>query len=375
MNEKADQRTVLIVDDSTDNLRVLGEIVRRHGYRVRTAVSGEHALESVEALPPDLILLDIRMPGMDGFAVCRELQSRGHLDHIPVLFLSAVADAATKVEAFASGGVDYITKPFQAEEVLSRIDTHLSLQALRQDLEAHVKARTAALEKSQEELRAIAKRLRRLSARTAEIEEGERRRIAREIHDLIGPKITSLGIALERLGRLDENDEPHRQRAIILEDARQLLKEIAEHAHGVMSELSPAVLHDYGIFSAIRWHASRFSDRTGLEIRMTGADPNPRPESNVEMALYRATQEALNNVARHAQAEAAEVVVDSSDDAIRVVISDDGVGFDSDQLGTPGPAGGWGLLSMSERLELVGGKMEVESVPGRGTIIRMEVPR
>jgi sigma-B regulation protein RsbU (phosphoserine phosphatase) len=105
------------------------------GYAVRLAKNGVRALESAQLLPPDLILLDIRMPGMDGFEVCRRLKTEESTRHVPVIFISALDDVMDKVRGFQAGGVDYITKPFQVEEVLVRTETHLSLRRLQRKLE------------------------------------------------------------------------------------------------------------------------------------------------------------------------------------------------------------------------------------------------
>ena len=129
-------KTIVVVDDTPENLRLLAEMLEGQGYRVRLARSGEHALSSVRKQPPDLILLDILMPEMDGFEVCRALKADDKLRDIPVIFVSALDEVFDKVTAFAVGGVDYIQKPFQIEEVLARVRTHLSLREMQQQLVA-----------------------------------------------------------------------------------------------------------------------------------------------------------------------------------------------------------------------------------------------
>ncbi|WP_052314997.1 response regulator [Thiocystis violascens] len=127
--------TILVVDDTPGNLDLLGRILTDAGYRVRQLPCGELALTSARTAPPDLILLDIRMPGLDGFEVCQRLKEEAITAEIPILFISALQDAGDKVRAFAAGGLDYITKPFQTEEVLARVATHLRLSALQRRLE------------------------------------------------------------------------------------------------------------------------------------------------------------------------------------------------------------------------------------------------
>lgn len=130
------QATILIVDDNPENLKILQQLLTAQGYRIRPAISGEFALHVVRSTPPDLILLDIMMPGIDGFEVCRQLKADERLREIPVIFLSALGDTADKVKAFALGGVDYVTKPLQVEEVLARVRTHLNLRHAQKQLEA-----------------------------------------------------------------------------------------------------------------------------------------------------------------------------------------------------------------------------------------------
>jgi putative two-component system response regulator len=129
--------TILVVDDTHPSLKLLTDMLTAHGYEARPADSGELALASAAAKPPALILLDINMPGMDGFEVCRRLKAQERFRDIPVLFISALDDTDDKVRAFRAGGVDYVTKPFSAEEVLARVETHLKMRELRCELEAH----------------------------------------------------------------------------------------------------------------------------------------------------------------------------------------------------------------------------------------------
>jgi len=126
---------ILIVDDTPENLSVLRKMLTEHGYRVRPALSGEIALKAVEADIPDLVLLDIMMPGMDGFEVCEKLKSDDRTRDIPVLFISALIETEDKVRGFKAGGVDYIIKPFHAAEVLARVETHLMLRNLQKKIQ------------------------------------------------------------------------------------------------------------------------------------------------------------------------------------------------------------------------------------------------
>jgi len=135
MNSIAAIAEILAVDDTPHNLDILSSILSARGYRVRAAISAEMALMSLNSALPDLILLDVRMPGLNGYDLCRRLKSDERTRDVPVIFVSALDDPLDKVEAFAAGGLDYVTKPFHAEEVLARVETHLRLRRLRLDIE------------------------------------------------------------------------------------------------------------------------------------------------------------------------------------------------------------------------------------------------
>ena len=144
---------IMVVDDSPIILDLLRNLLKSEGYMVRTAISGEMALQSIYLRIPDLILLDVKMPEMDGFEVCRQLKSTESTLEIPIIYLSAMDETAHKVEGFKAGGVDYITKPFQSEEVLARVKTHLQIRELAESLEQKVSERTIALTQANKDLR------------------------------------------------------------------------------------------------------------------------------------------------------------------------------------------------------------------------------
>lgn len=129
---------ILIVDDTLANLQLLTSILKEEGYKVRPASSGTMALQAIDKKLPDLILLDIKMPEMNGYEVCEKLKSQLHTRDVPIIFISALNDIQDKVKAFNAGGVDYINKPFQFEEVKARVNTHLSLNAYQRDMAKQV---------------------------------------------------------------------------------------------------------------------------------------------------------------------------------------------------------------------------------------------
>ena len=152
LSEQGSKGEVLIVEDTPASLKLLSDLLTEAGYYVRQAPNGELALWTVQSRPPELILLDVRMPGIDGFEVCRRLKASPATAHVPVIFLSAQHDTDDKVRGFALGGADFIAKPFQAEEILARTDAQvrlgraqLALAAERAHLEQRVCERTAEL--------------------------------------------------------------------------------------------------------------------------------------------------------------------------------------------------------------------------------------
>lgn len=145
INPDKTPRTLLIIDDTINNLRVAVDLLDAYGFRILTASDGESGIERAHLAQPDLILLDVRMPGLDGFECCRRLKAHPGTAHIPVIFMTALTDTDNKVRGFELGGVDYVSKPFDAGELLARVRTHLELADLRRGLEQRVEERTAAL--------------------------------------------------------------------------------------------------------------------------------------------------------------------------------------------------------------------------------------
>ncbi len=133
-SETTAEQSILIVDDEPQNLDLLVEVLTEANYRIRPVLSGEKTLMIVKKYPPDIILLDINMPGMDGYEVCRRLKEDKETSHIPVLFLSSLDDLKDKLKGFDLGCCDYITKPFEVEEVLVRVRTHLQLHRKKKNL-------------------------------------------------------------------------------------------------------------------------------------------------------------------------------------------------------------------------------------------------
>jgi signal transduction histidine kinase len=175
--------TILIVDDTPANLGVIVESLESHGFRVVVAQDGEEALQRANYVQPDLVLLDVMLPGLNGFEICRRLKAQPATHDIPVIFMTSLASVEDKVTGFAAGGVDYVTKPLQVEEVRARVNTHLSLRAMQKELEKQ----NAQLQRYQQALeQQVAERTAELSDanRWLRVEIEERKRAEQEVRRL-----------------------------------------------------------------------------------------------------------------------------------------------------------------------------------------------
>lgn len=216
--DRASKASILVVDDKPANLRLLSQLLSEHNYNVRPVLSGAQAIAAAQAVQPDLILLDIKMPEMDGYEVSRRLKDDPRTRMVPILFISALHDTEDKIKAFEAGGVDYITKPFHADEVLARVRTQLMLQQLRRDLETELAERDNLIR----DLRAYAHSV---------------------AHDLRSPLAGALGFAqlLEDTSFLLEHEERQEYVRVVvesLEKANSIIDELLLLAEVRKSEIS-----------------------------------------------------------------------------------------------------------------------------------------
>jgi len=210
--------------------------------------------------------------------------------------------------------------------------------------------------------------------RLNEIEEHERDRIAQHLHDQVGQDLTALNINLDIILSLLKEDKTELsiQR---LEDSARIVRQTSEHVRDLMTDLRPPLLDDYGLLATLRWYADQFSARTGIHTLTDGSEPFPALPASLAMPLFRIAQGALDNVARHAQARRASIEMNETDRLIYLSIADDGVGFDPQPIRQPDETGGWGLWTMQQRAECIGGRFQVHSQPGHGARVSVEVRR
>lgn len=353
---------ILVVEDTPSSLDLLSELLTQAGYTVRPAQEGRMALRSAQVRPPDLILLDVRMPGIDGYEVCRRLKADERTREVPVIFLSALREADDKLKGFQLGAVDYIAKPFQPEEVLARVRTHIELRRLQTNLEGRVAERTAQLLQAQASLRDSQAQLQELASFLQSAVETERSRIARELHDELGQALTALRIDLAWLrGRCDGLGGVAVERA---DGAHALVERTIDALRRISEDLRPGMLDVLGLAAALEHHVAQFGQRTGVECVLSMNREEFEIDDLLATAIFRVVQEALTNVLRHAAARCVTVNVEDGESEIRVQVEDNGCGFRN-------PAGkrAFGLMGMQERVKMLNGVIDIDSQPGRGTRI------
>jgi signal transduction histidine kinase len=255
------------------------------------------------------------------------------------------------------GAFDYLTKPLDWKMVRIAISRALEVRRLMTSAEQMRIAR--------DQSRAFARRL-------AEAQEQERQRIARELHDGVGQYLIALNMNLNSLhdpltdrgtGRTDPR----------LTDSIGIVSDMTESIRTIIYDIRPAVLDDFGLLAGIKSLTDKFSKHTNMDISVQGDDDMPRLPELVEITLYRIMQEALTNVAKHAQAKNISIRLMQSYESVLLDITDDGIGFDPALCDDPRSMGAWGMLNMRERADAIGGTFRIESEKGKGTRVVVEI--
>jgi PAS domain S-box-containing protein len=225
----------------------------------------------------------------------------------------------------------------------------------------------ASLRQSADELQAVSRRL-------VELQETERRDLARELHDRLGQNLTALSINLAVL-KAELSSHPSQDITSRLDDSAALLESTTRAIESVESDLRPPMVDDHGLPDALEWYAEQFSARTGVAVHVSAERAYGRAAAEVEMALFRIAQEALNNVAKHARATQVDIDLRCPGSEHIMSISDNGVGFDTMADRSDGRRAGLGMLMMRERAQAIGGRFHVQALPGGGTQLTVHVPR
>jgi signal transduction histidine kinase len=231
---------------------------------------------------------------------------------------------------------------------------------------------TEDLQKSEAELRIYSERIKAVSGRLFEVQESERRLLATELHDRVGQNLSALGMNLSIIAA-HANREESADLSSRLQDSTSLIENTADAIRNVMGELRPQAIDEYGLVAPLRAFATGFASRTGIKVEVKGPSQEMRLPRTVELAMFRITQEALSNIAKHSKATRVDIELANAGGAAVLSIVDDGIGFDAGRMESVRPEGHWGLLIMRERAEAAGAKFSIESAPGR-TTLKIEYP-
>jgi signal transduction histidine kinase len=336
--------TVLIVDDDPTARETLVAMLEGEYYDLQLAKDGFQALRMLEQIQPDLILLDIMMPGMDGFEVCRRIRSTPQIAEVPIIVLTALDDHDSLVRAIEAGADDFITKPADRRELTARVRTVVRLNRYQTLLEQR-------------------ENIRHMAERVVAAQEEERQRISRELHDDLGQTLTTHLLALRNLqADLSLPAEVMFERLQSLYDQSY---EIFLNVRRLARDLRPPVLDTLGLKVAMQTHCTEFTRRTGLPVIFEADASLPQFRDTYNITLYRALQEALTNVVKHAKASQVWVDLSIEDDTVSLTVQDNGIGFNEGASGS----NGIGLAGLRERIAVAGGTLNITSAPRRGTVL------
>lgn len=357
---------ILAVDDDQRNLLALQELLQAPGQSLVLARSGEEALSCVEREEFAVILLDARMPGMDGFATARRIRERPGPRHTPIIFLTAAyEDLASIFRGYEVGAVDYIVKPLIPEVLRSKIAVFVDLYNKNVALQREIAERRV----TEERLRESEENLRALAARLQSVREEEQIRIAREIHDELGQALTGLKMDLSWLANALK---PEQQ--ALLEKTNGMFRLIdgtIRSVRRIASGLRPEVLDEIGLTAAISWQARDFQVRSGIRCNVELPADGPALDTARSTAVFRIFQELLTNVARHAHATRVDVRMGVDGNTMWLRVQDNGRGISESKLNS---SKSLGFLGMRERVLPFDGTIDIRGQRGKGTTVTIRIP-
>lgn len=361
------------------------------------AIDGQDAVVKAKELKPDVVVMDVSMPKLNGLEATRQI--RDALPQTEVLILSQHEAPEMIRQAYSAGARGYLVKsalsasllaavervsrhePFFADLQKSEahLDVHEVLQrsaafeaALRES-EERVQNRTRELEAKNLELVRQTEVVRELSARLLQIQDEERRRIARELHDSVGQMLAAVSMNLSQVNREVQALTPPSARA--LEDNIGMVEQISTEIRTISHLLHPPLLDEVGLQSALRWFIEGFCERSKINVDLELPDDFGRLPRNLEITLFRVVQECLTNIHRHSGSSTAAIRVARSEKEVRLEVRDAGKGIPADTQNSlaAGKLAGVGLRGMSERLRQMGGQLQVTS-NGTGTQVLATLP-
>lgn len=376
-NKELEKSTVLLVDDKPENLDVLITYLAEFGFTILVAQEGEEAIELAQRYRPDIILLDVMMPGIDGFEVCQRLKAFENLTDIPVIFMTALSDTVDKLKGFKAGGVDYITKPLQHEEVMARVKTHLTIRMLQQQLQN----KNVQLERANEQLQElIASKDKFFSI------------ISHDLRNLFQGVLWSIELIMMNIDTYDK--EEIKKWVLTLQSSSEKLYSLVENLL-LWSRIQKSKM-DYNP----RYIDFRDIVEQNLLLFMKNAEKkNIQLISSIKEPVFIYVDNNIINVvirnfisnALKFTEEGGSVVISAQQNKkyVTVSIKDTGIGISKENLsklfridvtlkaiGTAGEQGtGLGLILCKELIEKSGGSILVESELGKGTTFTFTLPR
>ncbi|MFN0084498.1 MAG: response regulator [Blastocatellia bacterium] len=380
---KEETTRVLLIEDDPVDAEIVRALIGEAGefFELEWVTELGAGLSRLERGGIDVALIDFGLPDSHGIETF--IQAHERAPGVAMIPLTATGDEELALKAIQLGAEDYLFKgaisgPLLVRSIRYSVERKRGEEALRRahdELELRVRERTAELSRANillmEQItvrRRTEKELRTLSNRLVEVQELERRSIARELHDEIGQILTGLKLALEMASRLP----PPASKEKLLQ-TQELVNELMRRVRDLSLDLRPAMLDDLGLLHALLWHFERYTSQTGIRVlfRHTGIE-GERLHSKLETAAYRIIQEALTNVARHAGVADVAVAISADIESLSVRVEDHGRGFESEA--SLEAAASSGLPGMRERARLLGGRLEIRSAPGIGTTLTAVLP-
>jgi len=373
------QSHILVVDDKPDNLRLIMGMLKNMNFNVRPAKDGQTALNSARSNPPDLILLDILMPGIDGYETCKQIKADESLKDIPVIFISALSAPVDKVKAFDVGGVDYINKPFNKDEFLARVTTHLSLRIMQQSLEEKNKElRMAKIEA--EESRKVAESANKAKSTF----------LANMSHEIRTPMNTIIGMT--DLTLLKYSDEELRENLLAVKDSAKHLLDIINDILDISKIEAGRIeleIVDFDIIELIQSIIRTFTlyiQQNNIYLNFEKNEATPGIVKGDPVRLRQILVNLIGNSIKFTQEGGVTVRVTGNEETNRkikynIAVIDTGIGIPADKIHTIFESfsqadksttrkyggSGLGLAITKELVELMGGRIQVQSQPEVGT--------
>ena len=396
--KQEEKALILVVDDNLQNLQVLGNMLRDHGYKVAAAQNGMIALDFVRQHHPECILLDIVMPELDGIETCRRLKMQAAGQDIPVIFITAVSDTWNKIQAFEAGGVDYITKPFQTEEVLARLRTHLALRNMQKRLQAqNVQLQQEIAERQQAEtgLQAAHAELQVKNAQLAQVNASKDKFFSILSHDLKN----AFWVLLESTKHLASDyatasPEDFEADLVFLHTNANRLYALFENLL-TWSRLQRGLIEPFFQSTPLSAFITRniellLPNATQKQITLTNEVQDELLLEVDAKMIDTVIRNLLSNAIKFtAPGGAVTISAKHTAHAVTVAVTDTGIGMPEDVLAAlfrieakaqrPGTAGergtGLGLILCKEFVEKHGGAIWVESTVDAGTTFRFTLPK